>query len=249
MTKNKWPLSIRRRRVCAALLSSGAFGASLALADDGAGPAPITVKVPIAAGIDRSGKYSGFRFEFIRTSRKGEATEHSRLSAKELPNGELQFHRRNDNGVAGSGVVANVKYTKQETPNEVVMTFEQTGASTYQEGLIFKKAIPLFSLKEVLLEGLLNIQFEVDSEFAVEAVKANFQRKAMLAGTPGGREMWRLTTPSGQQYVQLQFFPYRNGTKITASASVVARETSPGLIDFVQLVQEVQASVRALVQA
>jgi hypothetical protein len=151
--------------------------------------------------------------------------------------------------VAGSGVVATVKYTREESPSEVSMTFEQRSTSTYQEGLFLKKSVPVFSLKEVLLGGVVNVKFELDSEYAVDAVRANFKRMAMLSGAPGGKEMWRLATPSGQQHLQLEFFPYRTGSKVTAFASIAARETAPGVIDFGQLIQEVQAAVRTIIKA
>lgn len=248
MIESGWQTTICRRRVCVSLLAALALGIRPALADD-ASTAAVTVKVPVSLSIERTGPFAGFRFEFTRTSRKGESTEYQRLSVKELPGGELQFHRRNDNGVAGSGVVATVKYSKAESPGEVVMTFEQVSASTYQEGLLLKKAIPAFTMKDVLLGGSVYVKFELDSEYPVDAVRSNFKRLTTLSSSPGGQEMWRLTTPSGQQYVQLQFFPYRNGTKLTASAVIAGRETSPGAIDFGQLIQEVQAAVRAIVKS
>ena len=248
MTKTKWPSKLRRRDACAALLIPAAFVGGAAFADEGPS-GPITVKVPVEGVIDRASRFAGFRYEFTRTARKGEATEYYRLSVKELPSGELQFHRRNDNGVAGSGVVATVKYTREESPSETSMTFEQASTSTYQEGLFLKKPVPAFSLKEVLLGGVVNVRFELDSDYAVDAVRANFKRMAMLAGVPGGKEMWRLTTPSGQQYLQLEFFPYRTGSKVTGFASIAGRETAPGVIDFGRLIQEVQAAVRTIIQA
>lgn len=246
MTKRGWQTTICRRRACVALLAAPTLGMRPAFADDAS---TVTVKVPVSPSIERVGPFAGFRFEFTRSSRKGEVAEYQRLMVKPLAGGKLQFHRRNDNGVAGSGVLATVKYSVEESPTDVTMKFDQAEVSSYQEGLILKKAVPAFSLKEVLLGGSVYARFELDSDYAVDAVRANFKRLAMLSGTPGGKETWRLTTPSGQQYVQVEFFPYRNGAKITASAVIVGRETSAGVIDFVKLLDEVQGAVRAVANA
>lgn len=246
MEQGNRPKTLTRRTVCASLGLSILGTSRPGWAQAGT---QVLVTVPSGGAIERSGRFNGYRFDYVRSARKGDSTEYQRLSVKELPSGELQLHRRNDNGVAGSGVLATVRFTKEETPSEAVMRFELLGTSTYQEGLFLKKAVPPFDLKETLLEGVVNTRLELDSEYSVDAVRANFKRMAMLAGSPGGKEMWRVATPSGQQYVQLEFFPYRAGTKVGAFASIVGRETSPGQIDFAQLIRQLEATLKAVVAA
>lgn len=248
MKTGEAPGAIRRRCVIGALLVGTASVWQCARAAE-PNSSVVTVKVPLSDAVARSGQFSGYRFDFVRSTRKGEGTDYQRLIVKELPNGELQLHRRNDNGVAGSGVVAIVRVAREESASEVMFNFELLSTSTYQEGLFLKKAVPAFSLREALLEGAVTAKFETDSDYGVDAVRANFKRMAMLAATPGGKETWRLSTPSGQQYVQLEFFPYRSGAKVTTVATISARETSPGVIDFGQLLQELQAAVRTIVKA
>ena len=212
------------------------------------------LRIP-AALVKPEQPFQGVQVNRIANISVGSATKYRRFEVlRQKGTQDLMLSLRVDNGTAGSGVLQKIDLQAQEESSGVLLTVRPTEQKTYQEGLFLKFDVPTLDLGQELTRSTLADTFEVDSTFAPDSVRGNFQRlltrHGKAATEPGQRESFLVKLPSGStQIISIETFPYRNGTKVKVSAVITGAETSPHLIDFVRLCEELRAAVRQVVEA
>jgi hypothetical protein len=222
---------------------------------------PTIYIVPISGNVIPSDSLLGYvtLTEFSR----GGVDDRETLRFRHISNDTMVAYRRIGNKYAGSGINYKIKteFTKgKETYTYKLTPYEYT---TYQQGLIGRFDVPLFNeqqLTESLRKGTLNFTFEFDSQYKPNSVKANFDRKTNPVRDPNAGRVhsytntvipyiYNLSYKGSTVKVDVNFEPYRDGTKVKVVAVIPASETSKNTIDYTILEKEVKAKLKAIVNS
>jgi predicted small lipoprotein YifL len=155
-------------------------------------------------------------------------------------------HSRVDNGSAGSGIKYLVNYDIKQEDDGYAVTMKPALSTEYQDGLI-PFSVPSLShdqLQENIRNAAVYMNFDVDSKYGVESIKANFKRLTRLT-TLGG------VITNRNKLVNFSFTatPYRNGSKVVFQVKIYAVETSKNTFDFGILKKEIKEKLTSIVKA
>ena len=156
-------------------------------------------------------------------------------------------HRRIDNGMAGSGIKYLVKYDIKQENNGYSVTMKPVQSTAYQEGLIGKFDVPVFTpsdLQDAIRNGSVFFKFEIDSKYGVDSVKANFKRLSKKANRGS-----YITNRNQNVPFDFQVTPFRDGSKVIIEVVIFAAETSKNIFDFGILEKEIKAKLIEIVKA
>ncbi|EIC30338.1 hypothetical protein [Methylomicrobium album] len=223
---------------------------------------PITYFVPSDDGLIRQTgmieDLSFSDFSYYSTGRR------DKLFAKRIGNNSLAIERRTEteSGIAGSGKRYQVDFAVEKTDSGYKAVIRPVEYSTYQQGVILPFPVPKFDeadLTENLLSTQLYYRFEVNSEFNSESTHANFMRILKTRPFQKGEKDPVTGKIFTQQFVlpyrtkevlfTLETFPYRNGSKAVMHLRVPAMLTSPNVIDYKVILDEVKAKLAEIVRA
>lgn len=223
---------------------------------------PITYQVPDDPGIiRRSGIIEDLTFASFSNYSPG---KRDKLFAKQNGNSSILIERRTEteNGIAGSGKRYRVDFTVEKNDVGYKAILQPKEYSTYQQGLILPFAVPKFDDKD-LLDNLLTAQLyyklEIDSEFNTESTHANFMRMLKTRTYYNGEK----DPVTGKIFTQhfilpyrdkevlfvLETYPYRNGSKAVMHLRIPAVLTSPNLVDYKLILDEVKAKLTEVIRA
>lgn len=156
-------------------------------------------------------------------------------------------HRRIDNGMAGSGIKYLVHYDINQESNGYSVTMKPTQSTAYEEGLIGKFDVPSFSptdLQDKIRNGSVFFKFEINSEYGIDSVQANFKRLSKKAARGHYITNRDLKVP-----FNFKATPFRNGSKVIIEVVIFAAETSKDTFDFGILEKEIKAKLVDIVKA
>lgn len=174
----------------------------------------------------------------------------------------IQVEHRIDNGTAGSGVVYEVSKKVETIDGIAVVTFTPVSKREYQEGLILPFPVPELDIHSYLSNTQIKHKFEIDSEFPAQSIKANFDRLHRKVNARSFslydeiksdlklQDAYRLDLNNGAVAVlNVQSFPYRNGSKVVFDVVIQTRKHSDLIIDVVSIVKQIEEIALSTVQA
>lgn len=179
----------------------------------------------------------------------------------EAPQGNsFVVHGRRDNGAAGSGIKYRFQYGVGDEPNSYVVTLKPVTREVYQQGISGKLPVPNFPLTDatqVLTNVSIVYTFEIDSPYPSDAVTANFIRSQAVQPI---REGYRdpltgkiistaFQTADAMAAFTVNTYPYHNGSKAVITALVHGKLTSPGMVDFNVLTDQLRTTVNSIVKS
>jgi hypothetical protein len=177
--------------------------------------------------IKPKGSINGVRFASYN---RGTDTRTERLGYQ-YTSDQILLERRTDNGMAGSGVIYNIALNITPKGNNTIITLHPKTLETYQEGLILPFPVPEFDLGFYLHDVAISYQFEIDSNYPPESVKANFDR--LLGRKHNG--IYRLEKEEDAFEISLKVYPYRqNQSKITIDTEIYNKNKNMLVVDFTE---------------
>jgi hypothetical protein len=101
--------------------------------------------------------------------------------------------------------------------------------------------------------------FEIDSPYPTDSVTANFMRSPAVQRVQGSYKdpvtgkiigtAYQLPMGGVTATFSVEAYPYRNGSKAVITALILAKLTSPGMVDFKLLADQVKTAVTSIVQS
>lgn len=217
-----------------------------------AGGAELKVRIPTDPNIETTAdSYSPYR---LQSRDWGTATRQEKIRVTDKGNGELVVHRRVDNGTAGSGRVYRLHVTSAAVPNGTELTFvtTQEPPQEYREGLFGRFPVPAFSdedLVQFLASGTVAYKLELDAEFPVDAIAANFERLAKGRTTRSGQHVGAVVIDGAPVEFSYDVMPYRNGSKAVIRAQLTPAAAGAGAVDFAPLIEALKQALSNVVNA
>ena len=157
----------------------------------------------------------------------------------------LQIERRTDNGVAGSGLIYNVSITKvNESTNKLIILHGES-IRTYQDGLIMPFPLPDFDLESYLTSATVEHDFELNSEFPVESIRATFDRMLEKSGDND----YELHLSNASVSIRIKIDPYRNGSKILINAKLFSMKPMSNIIDVSKSISELESYIKNIINS
>ena len=208
--------------------------------------APTTYVIP--ASKDLITANNGFVKDInFRGFSSGRSTAKSSLRFQNATQNSFIVHKRIDNGSAGSGIKYLINYDVNHTSSGYSVTMKPAQSTAYQEGLIGKFDVPSFNpndLQNTIRNGSVFFKFEIDSQYGIDSVAANFKRLSKKAGRGNF-----ITNRDKEVPFQFKAEPYRNGSKVMLEVVIFAAETSKNTFDFGILEKEIKEKLTAIVKA
>lgn len=208
--------------------------------------APTTYVIPASKDLimENNGLVKDINF---RGFSSGSSNAKDSLRFQKATENSFIVHRRIDNGMAGSGIKYLVNYDINQESSGYSVTMKPAQSTAYQEGLIGKFDVPLFSpenLQNAIRKGSVFFKFEIDSQYGVDSVAANFKRLSKKAGRGN-----LITNRDQEVPFEFKAAPYRNGSKVMIEVVIFAAETSKNTFDFGILEKEIKAKLTEIVKA
>lgn len=201
-----------------------------------------TILIPKDPQITSKGGFFGVYHVPMTTTGHRTAQQKLFLSKK---SDSVEVHRRVDNGTAGSGIIYTLKFSEEDQPTQTVLKFSSIAQEPkkYQEGLFGKFDVPVFSEEEALktlLSGKIGYQVEIDTQYPVDSIKANFKRLANGDIAIG---------PTRVSF-QYEVVPYRTGSKAIVKALLPAPPAgSDGVVDFKKMIDDFSAAMHKVAES
>jgi predicted small lipoprotein YifL len=206
---------------------------------------------------------SGISFDSFHN---GPSSSQQKLNWKIIDKNTLEVHRREDNGIAGSGVMYKVNYKIDYQGDDLVVTFKPISSKVYQQGFIGKKDVPNFDITEFLSTAVFEHKFEINSEYPADSIKANFERllpkkqtspyemKEMMMARMAGKKVsvkdwYVLQLDTSKTWIQVESFPYRKGSKVVITTKVNTAKSANNTIDVKQVFNEIEKKVASIVNS
>jgi len=208
--------------------------------------APTTYVIPASKDLimENNGLVKDINF---RGFSSGSSNAKDSLRFQKATENSFIVHRRIDNGMAGSGIKYLVNYDINQESSGYSVTMKPAQSTAYQEGLIGKFDVPLFSpenLQNAIRKGSVFFKFEIDSQYGVDSVKANFKRLSKKAGRGNF-----ITNRDQEVPFEFKAAPYRNGSKVMIEVVIFAAETSKNTFDFGILEREIKTKLTKIVKS
>ena len=181
---------------------------------------------------------------YLVQSRMGGSKNEAQSLRFSKRNDSIEVHRRIDNGTAGSGIVFMVDYVQEDQSTHTLYKFKtQDGEPRrYQDGWLGKFPIPAFTEKdalEALLSGTVGYSLEMNSEFPVNSIVANFRRLANGSINLGAAKV----------RFKYDVTAYRAGSKIFITTELPAPPVGPdGIVDFKKSIDDFTSRMRGVVE-
>lgn len=156
----------------------------------------------------------------------------------------LQVERRTDNGLAGSGRIYKIRIIKTNEQNNRIIILQPESMNTYQDGIILPFPLPEFDLESYLTSAVVKYDFELNSQFPVGAIKANFNR---MFEKPG--DTYTLNLSSSSVLMRIKIDPYRTGSKVVINAELFDMKPVSNIIDVNKNILELERRVKSIVDA
>jgi hypothetical protein len=178
---------------------------------------------------------------------------YERLLVEAQTTNSFSVHRRRDNGVAGSGIEYRVQYSVHNRPTGTAIELQPVEATTYQEGLVGKYDVPVFTerdLTKFLQSVPFSHRFEITSPYSADATFANFERLTKSAGRPSNRpteKLFSVPFAGSEVPVFVEVYPYRDGSKAVISAELKGTETAPGVVDIDEVRNRFEREIASIV--
>ncbi|AVP87241.1 hypothetical protein phytr_2850 [Candidatus Phycorickettsia trachydisci] len=149
-----------------------------------------------------------------------------------------------DNGVSGSGRIYRLNVNKSNELNNKIITLRAESMGTYQEGLILPFPLPNFDLQSYLISASVYYNFELNSEFSTESIKANFDRILKNEG-----KNYKVILSNASCLISARFYPYRNGSKVLIEAKLFSIKTTNNIINVSQSIFELEQRLKNIVNS
>lgn len=183
-----------------------------------------------------SGSLNGLIFQRFN---RGDSTKMENLCYSLTPTG-IVVHRRTDNTVAGSGIVYDIDVNTSHKSDSSVVTLTPKTQRAYQEGLILPFPIPNFNIETYLSSATFYYQFEIDSNYNADSIKANFDRTLNSSSLELG-DVW--------VDFNHKVYPYRNGSKVLISANIHSQRSKNGVIDMTYIIEELRQRMQSIINS
>lgn len=206
--------------------------------------------VPMGEEVIKKGFVKDINFSSMRS---GPVEARQLLNFQKAGNGKFVIHRRVQNESAGtryasgSGIRYLVNYSVSQENGNYSVSMKPVQSEAYQEGLIGKFDVPVYTPAHVLStlrSGTVFFSFEIDSPYSESSVQANFER--LVNKDSKG---YYLINRDKKVYFQYKVVPYRNGSKANFTVVVPAVETSTGVYDFSILSEEAKAKIESVMKS
>lgn len=166
------------------------------------------------------------------------SSREERLLIRNVSPNHLEIERRTDNGAAGSGRIFDIKITKTKTNNGTLVSFNAIKERTYQDGLILPFAIPVLDIKKYLTAGSIRYSMSVNSIYNPDSIQENFNR-----AFKGNNGYYHIETESSSVKADIQFHPYRNGTKVNVKATAYNIKFNKDIIDLNKVITDLKQKI------
>lgn len=174
----------------------------------------------------------------------GRETKQEKISFN-FNNNILQIERRTDNGLVGSGCIYNIKVTQTNELNNRLIVLQAESMNTYQDGVILPFPLPEFDLESYLISAKVKYNFELNSEFPAESIRANFDR--MLEKSENNYYMFSLNEASILMNVKV--YPYRNGSRIFIEAELSNMRAINNIINVTKNILALEKYIKNIVNS
>lgn len=210
------------------------------------------------------------------TTRKGEA-KYDTIYYKQS-NTSLDVERKTHSGnvnmfvpsttmipYMGSAIVYNVSKTITETDDAMIVEFTPNTVLKVSEALVIGFAIPQLNIYDYLTRTQIKTSFEIDSEFPSTSVKANFDRllpkvryvnryiktnRQSIDSNLKQQDLYEMVvSDQAKVFINIQTFPYRNGSKVITEAFVEVNSEGNSEINLVEIMKNVQTKVQNIIAA
>jgi len=188
--------------------------------------------------------FNGLKFQTYNN--RGTETKIERLYVYSANNG-LKVERRTDNGVAGSGVIYTIDANVISKSDNKIVTLTPKTQETYQQGLILPFPIPNFDIETYLSTAKLNYKFELNSDYQVASVKANFDR--ILGKSFDSRDIYKLVIEDEEFEIETDIYPYRNGSKIVITTTIYNKKSKNGVINVVTKIEKLKRQIEKIINS
>ncbi len=186
---------------------------------------------------------SSFNGIKLRRYTTGTQSKMESIFLRYLENGMI-VEKKLHNQMAGSGTVYNVETKVKENKDNIRVTFTPTKKETYQQGLVLPYPIPEFDIQEYLTTASIQNRFEVNSEYPVSSIKANFSRSLGHDPVKGSY----ITSEEGHQVVlKVDVQPYRTGSKVLILAYLNTNGNREEQIDTTKIFKNIKKRVSDIV--
>lgn len=156
----------------------------------------------------------------------------------------LRVERRTDNGLAGSGRIYKIRITKTNEKNNRIITLQPESMDTYQDGVILPFPLPEFNLEAYLKSAVVKYNFELNSQFPVGSIEANFNR---VFGQP--EDTYTLNLSNSSVLMQIRIDPYRTGSKVIIKAELLDMKPTSNVIDVNKNILELEQRIKSIVES
>lgn len=157
----------------------------------------------------------------------------------------LKVERRTDNGVAGSGRIYYIGIIKTNQLNNTLITLQSESMSTYQDGLILPFPLPEFDLQSYLTSATIEYNFELNSEFPADSVRANFDRIL----TKSSNNDYQLNLNNASAFLSIKVHPYRKGSKVLIDSRLFGMKHTNSIIDISKSIFELENYIKDVVNS
>ena len=146
------------------------------------------------------------------------------------------------------------KVTSASSAAGTELTFSTTEDPPYEyrEGLIGRFPVPSFTEDDVvafLASGYLTYKLELNADFPVESIAANFARLAKGRPARGGGHVGEVMVGGSPVTFSYEVVPYRNGSKAVMDVILKPGKADNGVVDFAPMIDELKKSLAAVVNA
>ncbi len=181
---------------------------------------------------------------FLGSKKWGTETKQEKIITS-INNNRMIVERREDNGVAGSGLIYSIDVENILKGKNRVVTFIPKKVKPYQQGIILPFPLPTFDLRSYLASASVFHKFEVTSEYSQDAIKANFDR---LLGTTNTYLKYNLNSNNFSAELKVKIYPYRTGSKMVVDSTMFDMKILNNVINVSDNIKELEKRVKQIVQ-
>jgi len=209
-------------------------------------------------------KYSTFAGQQVVTTYSNSAA-FSRVLFESPQNDSFTVHSRKEDGAGSSGVRFRIQYTITDEPDGYTVNFKPVTRQAYQygmNGLMHSVPLPDFKVTDVydvLARVSIVYRFEVDTPYPTDSITANFMRSTAVQQITDGYKdpvtgkviSTAYQLPMGDTMVRFSVdaYPYRNGSKAVITALIPGRRTGATMVEFKNMMDEVEKAVTTIAQS
>jgi len=150
------------------------------------------------------------------------------------------------NPMKDSGYISIINYSVKTNKNNTTVTLKPTEIKSYKEG-IFPFSLPKLDIIEYLSSLRVPYEFEVNSDYPSKSVMSSLDR---LLKQNGSKNSYHLKLKNNSfAAIKVEAFPYRDGSKIVVKATIITHKNENNIINFNDIIAELEATVIAAVNS